>query len=85
MVGAAAEAAKAVEKEDRSTISLKVNIGTFDQPRSSLALTYTRSEDQGAVIRNIAPHNSTRHHRTRTTAHASTAHMGGMFGMQPRR
>lgn len=46
-----AEAAKAVEKEDRSTISLKVNIGTFDQPRSSLALTYTRSEDQATALR----------------------------------
>jgi hypothetical protein len=64
VVGAAAEAAKAVEKEDRSTISLKVNIGTFDQPRSSLALTYARSEDQGAFIRNIAPPH------THTTAHA---------------
>ncbi|ELR11143.1 EF hand domain containing protein [Acanthamoeba castellanii str. Neff] len=46
-----AEAAKAVEKEDRSTISLKVNIGTFDQPRSSLALTYARSEDQATALR----------------------------------
>jgi hypothetical protein len=60
---AAAEAAKAVEKEDRSTISLKVNIGTFDQPRSSLALTYTNSEEQGAD----AP---VAHAHQRTSAHA---------------
>jgi len=71
---AAAEAAKTVEKEDRSTISLKVNIGTFDQPRSSLALTYTNSEEQGPSAPVAHAHNRHAH-----------AHLGEMFGMQPRR
>ena len=45
-LSAAAEAAKTVD-EDRSTIGLKVNIGKFDEVRSSLALSYAHSEDGG--------------------------------------